>query len=247
MIVDELIYEALDRAGRRKIKDVRVGLGYTCVMLEDDNCGLALTFREDLGDCCGVLNVAGGLIGTGADTIIPWAKDNHRLKAAVGLAAINAVLNDPRKDWDKGNVLEAFTLNESETFGMVGASHPIIPRIKAMTKNIYVFERKVPEGSDLYPSESIPQHLPKCDVVVLTATSIINHTIDDIVPHIKNAREACIVGPSTPLCPEVFKKYNITLLAGSVVKKPEFILQVISQAGGTMAMKPGIDQVLVRT
>jgi hypothetical protein len=80
MIVDELIYEALDRAGHRKIKDVRVGLGYTCVMLEDDNCGLALTFREDLGDCCGVLNVAGGLIGTGADTIIPWAKDNHRLK-----------------------------------------------------------------------------------------------------------------------------------------------------------------------
>ena len=156
MIVDELIYEALDRVGRRKIKDVRVGLGYTCVMLEDDNCGLALTFREDLGDCCGVLNVAGNLIGTGADTIIPWAKDNHRLKAAVGLAAINAVLNDPRKNWDKGNVLEAFTLNESETFGMVGAFNPIIPRIKAMTKNIYVFERKVPEGSDLYPSESIP-------------------------------------------------------------------------------------------
>ena len=246
MIVDELIDRALKMAQSKKMKDVRAGLGYTCVMLEDDGCGLAYTFRDELGCCCGILDAAGNLIGMNAEEIIPWAKENDRLKAAIGLAAINAVMNDPGKSWDTGNVLTAFTIRESDTFGMVGEFHPILEKVKTVTKNIYVFEQNVPEGSGLHPSETIPLYLPKCDVVVLTATSIINHTFDEVSSYCRNAKEVCLVGPSTPLCPEVFRKYHITLLAGSVVKKPELILQIISQGGGTMSMKPAIGQVLVR-
>lgn len=95
-------------------------------------------------------------------------------------------------------------------------------------------------------AEQIPHLLPGCDVVVITATSIIDHTIDEVVSHCKNAREVCIVGPSTPLCLEVFKKYPVTLLAGSVVKDPDRILKIVSQGGGAMAMKPAIEHVLVR-
>ena len=246
MIADELIDCALNMAQSIKVKDVRAGLGYTCVMLEDGSCGLAYTFRNELGNCCGILDVAGRLIGMDAGELITWAKENDRLKAAIGLAAINAIMNDPRKSWDTGNVLAAFTLHESDTFGMVGEFHPILEKVKTMTKNIYVFEQNVPEDSGLYPSETIPLYLPKCDIVVLTATSIINHTFDEVSSYCKNAKEVCLVGPSTPLCPEIFKKYNITLLAGSVVKNPELILQIISQGGGTMSMKPAIGQVLVR-
>jgi uncharacterized protein (DUF4213/DUF364 family) len=230
MIADELIDCALNMAQSIKVKDVRAGLGYTCVMLEDGSCGLAYTFRNKLGNCCGILDVAGRLIGMDAGELITWAKENDRLKAAIGLAAINAIMNDPGKSWDTGNVLAAFTLHESDTFGMVGEFHPILEKVKTMTKNIYVFEQNVPEDSGLYPSETIPLYLPKCDIVVLTATSIINHTFDEVSSYCKNAKEVCLVGPSTPLCPEIFKKYNITLVAGSVVKNPELILQIISQA-----------------
>jgi len=246
MIVDELIDQAFAMVQSRKVIDVRAGLGYTCVMLEDGACGLAYTFRNELGCCCGILEVAGNLIGMNADKIIPWAKESDRLKAAIGLATVNAVINDPGKNWDTGNVLNAFTLRESDTFGMVGEFKPILSKVRSMTKNIYVFEQNVPEGSGLYPADTIPHFLPGCDVVVITATSIINHTIDEVVSYCKNAKEVCIVGPSTPLCPEVFRKYNITLLAGSVVKNPELILQIVSQGGGTMSMKPAIEQVLLR-
>lgn len=246
MIIDELIDKSLDMTQNRKVKDVRAGLGYTCVMLEDGACGLAYTFRNELGNCCGILNAAGSLIGMDTAEIIPWAKDNNRLKAAIGLAAINAVLNNSRQNWDTGNVLEAFALNESDTFGMVGEFKPILSKVRNMTKNIFVFELNAAKGSGLYPEDSIPVYLPKCDVVVITATSIINHTIDEVVSHCKNAKEVCLVGPSTPLCPEVFSQHNITMLAGSVVKKPEQILKIVSQGGGTMSMKSAAEQVLVR-
>lgn len=43
VIVLELVDRALALSGGRAIKDVRAGLGYTCVMLGDDHAGLAYT------------------------------------------------------------------------------------------------------------------------------------------------------------------------------------------------------------
>ena len=246
MLIDELVEQALAGANGRRVKDVRAGLGYTCVRLDDDSCGLAHTFRNQLGNCCGTMNNAGSLIGKEAAEIIPWLKNQHLLKAAIGTAAVNAVFNKVQEDWGTGNVMAVLDVSPSETFGMVGHFEPILAAIKKKTENIYVFEQNVPADSPLYDSKTIAEHLPKCDVIVMTATSIINHTIDEIVPHLKNARKVCLTGPSTPLCPEVFASYGITLLAGSVVTDPEKILRIISQGGGTMSMKPAVKQVLVR-
>ena len=246
MLTDDLIEYALPKTSGRTIADVRAGLGYTCVMLDDSECGLAYTFRGELGCGCGLLAEAGNLIGRSCEELIPWVKSNNRLMAAVGLATINAVLNSSRTNWGKGNVVTAIDVDSSDTFGMVGAFQPILNAIKGKTGDVYVFEQNIADDGSLFPEESIPEHLPKCTAVVITATSIINHTIDGVLAQCGSAKLICVVGPSTPLCPEVFKRRGVTLLAGSVVKDPQFVLRIVSQGGGTMAMKPGVDQVLVR-
>ena len=246
MLIDELVEKALEKASGRRVMDMRAGLGYTCVMLDDDSCGLAYTFRNQLGTCCGTMSEAGSLVGKDAAEVIPWLKNQNLLKAAVGTAAVNAVFNQSQTDWGTGNVMSILDVSPDETFGMIGHFEPILAAMKKKTDNIYVFEQNVTTDSPLYDSKTIKEHLPKCDVVVVTATSIINHTIDEIVPHLKNARKVCLTGPSTPLCGEVFADYGVTLLAGSVVTDPDKICRIISQGGGTMAMKPAIRQVLVR-
>lgn len=246
MVVDELIEIARSGAQGRKLKDIRAGLGYTCVMLEDGSCGLAYTFRNQLGCRCGIINDAGKLIGRGVDETVLWARDGNLLKSAIGIASINAVINRAQEDWEIGNVTSAIEIGPDDALGMVGEFRPILNKVKDKTRANYVFELGAAEGSGLYPSESIPQYLPKCSVIVLTATSIINHTFDQIIPYCSNAREVCIVGPSTTLCPEVFRRYPITMLAGSVVREPEQVLQIVSQGGGTMSMKPAVKQVLVQ-
>lgn len=246
MIIDELILRALTLVGQRYVKDIRAGLGYTCVMLEDNSCGLAYTFRNELGECCSILSDAGGLIGKNAADIIPWAKSKNRLKAAIGLATINAIFNTPKTEWDTGNVITALDVRSDSTFGMVGEFRPILNEVKKKTNSFYVFEQDVSGDNTLYSSETIPQHLPKCDVVIVTATSLINQTIDEVISCCGKARQVCMVGPSTPLCPEVFGEHNVHLLAGSVVIDHHKILEIISQGGGTMSMKPAIRQVLVK-
>jgi uncharacterized protein (DUF4213/DUF364 family) len=143
-------------------------------------------------------------------------------------------------------VVGALEIGESDTFGMVGEFGPILMHVREKTKNIYVFEQNPPEGSGLYPEEALPEYLPSCDVVVVTATSIINHTADRVLALCKKARSVCLVGPSTPLCPEVFREYNVTLLAGSLVLDPDKALEIVSQGGGTMSLKPVSRQVLVK-
>lgn len=246
MLLDDLIEYVLPLTSGRNINDVRAGLGYTCVQLEDCSCGLAYTFRNELGNSCGTMTEAGRLIGRSCAEIVGWAKNTNRLMAAIGLAAINAVLNSPKTDWETGNITTALDVSSSDTFGMIGDFRPIFNEIKNKANNIYVFEQDPAKIIGLYPEDSIPRLLPQCDVVVITSTSIINHTIDQVLTNCKNAREVCLVGPSTPLCPELFKLFNVTLLAGTVVQNPELILQIISQGGGTMSMKPAVKQVLAR-
>lgn len=245
MITVDLMESAVGASQNRKIKDIRVGLGYICTMIESGECGLAYSFRSELGHCCSVLAQAGDLIGKECEEIIPWLKDKNLLKAAVGLSVINAVLNDRFHESDTGNVVKAIEMGKDETFGMVGYFEPIIPFVKKQTENIYVFERIPEKQEGLYPDKDIPQYLPECDVVVITATSIINNTIDEILPFCSKAREVFIVGPSTPLHPESFRGHNVTLLAGTVVTDPEKMLRIISQGGGTMQMKPASKHVLV--
>ena len=134
MVIDELIQQALAGADGLYVKDVRAGLGYTCVMLDDDSCGLAYTFRDRLGSCCGILGAAGSLIGKKASELIPWLSDQNLLKAAVGTAAVNAVFNSAQTDWDTGNVITALDLGASDTFGMVGELDRFWPRSERKQK-----------------------------------------------------------------------------------------------------------------
>ena len=245
MIRDRLIKNAMAGSAGARIKDIRVGLGYIYTLLDNGNSGLAYSFRGELEHCCSVLADAGDLIGQDSENIIPWLSEKNILKAAVGLSVVNAVLNASLEDAPEGNVIGAIRLKREEKFGMVGNFGPILPAVRKQTENIFVFERIEKERGGLYPERFIPSFLPGCDVVLISATSIINHTIDDVLSCCAGAREVFIVGPSTPLHVGSFADTNVSLLAGTVVTDPERMLRIISQGGGTMQMKPASRHVLV--
>lgn len=246
MIINELTDYAASVADNRKIKDVRAGLGYTAVMLDDFSCGLAYTFRNELGSHCGTVSEAGSIIGRAVSEVIPWLSSTNLLKASMGLATINAVLNHSLDRWEEGNITTALDVAPTDTFGMVGFFRPILNVVKKKTDSIYIFEQYTEKESGLYSEADIPTYLPKCDVIVVTATAIINHTIDEVLPHCTGAREVCLVGPSCPMCPEVFENHVVTILAGDVVTSPEDALRIVSQGGGTMALKNSMKHVLAR-
>jgi uncharacterized protein (DUF4213/DUF364 family) len=51
-------------------------------------------------------------------------------------------------------------------------------------------------------------------------------------------RLIALMGPSTPLVPEVFRDTCVNHLGGAVVKDPARVMQIISEGGGTPALRP---------
>ena len=56
----------------------------------------------------------------------------------------------------------------------------------------------------LYPDWAEYRLLPECDVVILTGTSVINGTIDQLLSWCSGAREVSVTGPSTPMYPDSY-------------------------------------------
>lgn len=128
---------------------------------------------------------------------------------------------------------------------MVGFFAPVLPIIKKAGCELFIFEKNLARGEGLYPPEEIPLKLPLCSVVILSATTLINHTFEGIIPHAKQAREVVMLGPSTPMVPDVMGNYGVTVLAGMKIVKPDRVLRIISEGGGTQRLRDAVKKIVV--
>lgn len=232
MLVDEIVDYGFRSAGRVIATDIRIGLGYTGVCLEDGRCGLAYTLHEKEYESCCVIADAGRLVGRQASELIPWMKSPDVTACAVGLAALNAVIEPPAAAVES-DILDLLSFRPEDTVGMVGYFGPLVEPLKKRVRALYIFERKPDPGYDILPEDAARDLVPKCQVVVTTATTILNHTIDSLLDLAKSAREIAILGPSTPFLPDIFRVRGVTLLSGLQVTDPAKVLQIVSEGGGT--------------
>ncbi|MEW6264602.1 MAG: DUF364 domain-containing protein [Thermodesulfobacteriota bacterium] len=220
-------------------KDVRLGLGYTAVRTEDDNIGLAFTFRNVWDGGCRVLQRLRPLAGRPVKDLIALSGAANTQESALGLAAANAVLNRSRPELLSGDLLDHLRLQPSDRVGMVGYFAPLLPKLRTLVAQVAIFELadREPPPEGLRPAGEALQELPRCQAALLTATALVNGTLDELLVACQGLREVAILGASTPLCPEAFAGTPVTLLSGVIVTEPEKLLGVVSEGGGTRAFK----------
>jgi uncharacterized protein (DUF4213/DUF364 family) len=230
MIIDELLAEAEPRLTGRTITDLRIGLGYTAVLLDDGGCGLAGTLLEGARGCCTLLERAGELIDTSALDLAEYARSRDPVASSVGVATLNAAVN--RAGEAGPSPLEILPV-DGATVGVVGYFEPFLPELKRRAKVLYVFERR-PLAEEILPDWAAERLLPTCDVAIITSLALVNETLDHLLELAKG--EVALVGPTTPLS-TVFGHHGVGHLFGSVVTDPDGVLTIVSQAGGTQRFK----------
>lgn len=82
--------------------------------------------------------------------------------------------------------------------------------------------------------------LPRCEVVGITGTAFINHTLEDLLAWAKG-KYILLIGPTTPLTPFLFD-YGIHVLSGTVVVNKVEAFKCISQ-GATFREVRGVNRV----
>jgi hypothetical protein len=242
------IHEMLQAdAGRGWALDVRVGLGYTAVLTEAQCAGVAYTPREDLEHGCSPLRAAGSLAGRCLADLMAYLESRQPIERAIGLAAANALVAIRlRAPVAGGDILNALALHPADRVGMVGCFEPLIAQLQAQVASLTVFERSGGSMVGVQPAERAPELLPTCSVALITSTALITESLDALLEAAAGCREVALLGPSTPMIPEVFTDTPVTLLSGIQVENPAKVLQIVSEGGGTRNFSAYVRKVNLR-
>lgn len=219
------------------VEDARIGLGYVGVKVAEKGLGLAALLVNELGGGCSKLDVAGTLAGSPASRLLNLLPaGSNPLEKAIGLAAANAIIDPPVSE-EESDAIDLMKLTSEDRIAMIGFFRPLVERIRKMGLELAVIERDE-RRIEIPDDETRNRILEECTVAIITATSIVNDTLDDVLKKLGNTRHVALLGPSTPLCAEVFRGTPVNHLGGSVVTDVQRVLQIISEGGGTPEMRP---------
>ena len=230
-------------------KEVRIGVFYTGVVLSTGHAGMSYTPVQEIPEavCCprshAKMPQAGHLLNFSVYDLMEYALDDNVLKAAVGIATINALSailfeddHCPYKPSAFGNALDLIQMTGEDTVFMVGAFPPFIKRIQEITKKLFVIEknpRTVGKGDsvEIEPEARLQELIPQGNILIITGVTLVNHTLEPILKLARNARDVVIVGPTASVYPEPLFKRGVTVLGGVRVTDAAKMIHLIGEAG----------------
>jgi len=237
MITQKLVNAASSAAEKEKlmISDITIGLRYVIVLLSNGESGVSAIIDNDFIHSFNVQKVD-GLIGGPAADCAKLAVSPNPLEAEVGIACVNALLNKDisQERVIEGNIIDILQISKDETVGVVGAFFPILPMLNRLAKEVFVFEKHPALGvKNMYPDWSEKILLPQCDIAIISATTLINKTLDDILSYVKSSARTVLLGPSAPLVSKYFAGSGIDFLSGNIIPDYAGLKNIISHGGGT--------------
>jgi hypothetical protein len=123
---------------------------------------------------------------------------------------------------------------------MVGFFGPLVPRLHRIGCRLDILELKSDRPGTMSPDEG-RLSLAVCNVALITATSIVTGTMDELLSSLGNIRAAVILGPSSFMRPEVFSGTPVTHIAGVRIRNSSAVERIVSEGGGTKILKPHMD------
>jgi uncharacterized protein (DUF4213/DUF364 family) len=238
-ILADLYERILPEAKSRRVIDLRIGLGYIGVRLDNGSTGIAAVLFDALPHGCTVVSAAGNFAGSPATDLLQYlVGGKNPLEIGMGLATANALIEPPPTDAvDDREATTYLNLQKGVKVAMVGLFSPLVARIRATGAELTVIEKNSARMEILGDAEK-KDALKSCDVAIITATTLINNTFEETINLLGAPRAVAIMGPSTPLMPAIFLDTPVTHLGGVTVADSFRVMQIISEGGGTPALRP---------
>lgn len=221
MLISNVLEAAKPYLEGRRIRDAVVGLSLIAVELDNGNVGVSYVLRESLPAGCSVFPYVQDIIGKPAKEVAEWVLSGQEdAKRGIGMAVITAASRSQNlQDVEDPGLSFGVNVYPRDKVGMIGYIHPIAMEFKRKAKDVIIFDMGLSlrggNKGEVYSMEDQPRLLPTCDIVILSGTTMINNTIDELLSMCPNAREIIMLGSSTPMFPEAFRDTKITVLAGA--------------------------------
>ncbi|MDH3377220.1 MAG: DUF364 domain-containing protein [Gammaproteobacteria bacterium] len=148
----------------------------------------------------------------------------------------------------------AFT--SSDKVGMVGLFPSLADRLQQQGTEFVVVEKDTALRDD-YPQYTVsmnPQDLLSCTKILITGSTLLNDSLDDVLAHCAGAKRVSVIGPTASCLPDALFRRGVHRVGGSRVVDLDSLLarQVVDQPWGDAVQKyvldrnhyPGLDRLL---
>jgi hypothetical protein len=219
------------------VEIVSLGLGYTAVTLSDGGIGLSYTHFEDKKSCM-LLNKHIDYEGQPAVQLLEKIKSDNPVEKSMALALVNALNYEDALGYpeDRKNriMFDRFQIGKGTKTAMVGFIGPLVDVLKQQQAAVEILDasRNMGHKKDFYAKLG-----NWADVLILTSTSILNNTTEEILQNVHKKVMTVMLGPSTPMVAEAFEHLPVHMLAGTVPIDKEKVLKAIRHGMGTPVLQ----------
>jgi uncharacterized protein (DUF4213/DUF364 family) len=214
------------------VRKVIIGVHWTLV--SSKYCGLGSTLVSAVHSGHSPVRDVGVLHQKSAQDLAQWILSDNLLEASIGIAAINSLLDVDERRMENINAAEIIA-RESKDKNLVVIGHfPFVERMKSIAKNCWVIEKR-PFGDD-FPEEAAQEFVPQADVIAITGTALINHTMEGLLSLCPPTSLVMVLGPSTPMSPVLFDR-GVSLLSGSRITDEDAAIATIQQGASFPQVK----------
>jgi uncharacterized protein (DUF4213/DUF364 family) len=105
---------------------------------------------------------------------------------------------------------------------------------------------KADEMAFYWPAEEAPEVLTEADVVVISGSAIVHHSLDDLLGLFASAREVIVAGPTASMYPDPLFKRGVTVLGGIAIRDGEEMVRVVAEGGSGYFFGSSAEEVVLR-
>jgi uncharacterized protein len=238
MSIASRLHDALVEQGAgERVKTLSLGLGYTAACTESGGIGVAYTPLE-VKARCSAMGRDEEYEGGPALPLLAQLTSPLPLRRAMGLALANALAHRQGigmpEDRGNGLLLDALQVGHGTRVAMVGCIRPLVRRLEELG----VWVEVVDEGKHIGTQEVFQTCLREwADVLIMTSTTIINGSAEEMLQQVRPGVKVALVGPSTPLVPAAFDGLPVHILAGTVPLDREATLRAVRHGHGTPVLQ----------
>lgn len=152
--------------------------------------------------------------------IVPLYRETAGWQRALGLAAINAISQSALKHYpalsEMPATLPSLALSSEDQVGMVGYFSRLVNPLRASGIPLTVIEldQSLVSREPGIEVTLDTNKLARCNKVIVTGTTLLNHTADYILQCCETATDIVMLGPTASCLPEPLFARGVTMLGG---------------------------------
>ena len=219
-----------------RIIDVSIGIFWTFVQTQYGSAISATAHRWCDDPPGAIIPLAGNLVGLPVREIVPLYDSTSLTARSLANAAVAACFDSEnmtgtRDDRRGQDLLSDMCLadNQKKHIALIGHFH-FADELKKLGHHLDIFELEGRCEQGDIPNSRIPECLPFADIVMMTSSTIVTHSTEDILRSCRPDAVKMIVGPSVPIHP-VLWEYGFDAICASVITDPKQVSIAARQGG----------------